>query len=211
MAEQDVRDGHHGALKPEHPKNLADWKPGSEGDQAADVYSEGDFGVHVTKATRGERDYVSRNTKVSAPGSAQPWSREHDGNRQSGAGAHDSGPGSGSGGDLDPDVVGVGTGGSGLSIGGPGGEAGAADTDGSSDQFASGGHATGRVPPGASRFSGSTFTGPDRTSGGDSQGADAAVTGGTETREDSFVGEVSSDEAAGGESEPDRDQNEAGA
>jgi hypothetical protein len=209
MAEQDVRKGHHGALKPEQPKNLADWKPGSEGELAGQVYSEGDFGVHESKASRGERDYTSRNTKLADPGAAQPWSREHDGNRQSGAGGHDSGPGSSSGGDVDPDIIGVGTGGTGVSISGPSDRRGADETDGTSDQFASGGHAIGRVPPHANDFHGSTDTGGDRSTSNDTQGSDAATTGAPDDfRGDAYVGEVSSDEAAGGDSEPDRGQAE---
>ncbi len=99
-----------------------------------------------------------------------------------------------------------------MAISGPGGDAGMAETDGSSDQFASGKHATGVVPPGANQFKGSTYTGPDRSAGGDTQGSDAAVSGSTDNfREDSFVGEISSDEAAAGDSEPDRDQLEPGA
>ena len=94
MAEQDVRKGQHAPLKPEHPKSLAEWKPGSEGDQAGEVYSSGDFGVSESRASRGERDYTSRNTKLSDPGQAQPWSREDlDGTRTAGAGAHASGEG----------------------------------------------------------------------------------------------------------------------
>jgi hypothetical protein len=191
-------------------KSLADWKPGSEGEQAAEVGSPDDFGVHASRSSRGERDYTNRNTKQSDPGAAQPWSREHDGNRQAGASAHDSGPGSGSGGDIDTDVVGVGFGG--VAQSGPGGDPGMAATDGTSREFASGGPATGVVPPHANDFSGSTYTGADRSAGGDSQGSDAAVSGNRDDdRDDSFVGEVSSDEAAGGESEPDRDQLEPGA
>ena len=61
------------------------------------------------------------------------------GDRVSGVGAPDSGPGSASGGDIDTDIIGVGTG-SGLAQSGPDrlGDIGAAETDGSSDEFASG-------------------------------------------------------------------------
>src|SRR5438309_139294 len=103
MATDPTRREHHAPATPANPKDLASWKPGSEGDEAANVVSKGDFGVHVTKASRGERDYVSRNTKLSDPGNAQAWSREDpDGERSTGAGAHASGPGSASGGDVDP-------------------------------------------------------------------------------------------------------------
>lgn len=198
MAEQNVRKGVRAAVKPEHPKSLADWKPGSEGDQAAQVYSEGDFGVHESKASRGERDYTSRNTKVSGPGQAQPWSREDlDGSRTAGAGAHDSGEGSGSGGDVDLDIVGVGTGGTTVSQSGPSDRRGADETDGTSREFASGRPATGRVPAGADRFTGTTFTGDAEA---DPAGADNATNSGLRD-DDSFKGEVSAGEARGEDSD----------
>lgn len=201
QAGSNVQRDHHAPVDGQKRKNLADWKPGSESDQAEAVGSDGDFGVHASRATQGERDYTNRNTKQSDPGAAQPWSREHDGNRRAGVQAHDSGAGSGSGGDVDPDVLGVGQSGDGLAMSGPGGDAGEAATNGSSAEFASGGPATGTVPANASAFSGSTYTGADRTTGGSSQGADAAnVPGDTEVRGDGFTGEVSSDEAAGGDS-----------
>jgi hypothetical protein len=82
---------------------------------------------------------------MSDPGAAQPFAFEQDGVRDHGAG----GPGSASGGDIDPDIVGVGTGGSGLSFSGNVGRPpGPDDSDGSSDEFASGGHAEGRNQPG---------------------------------------------------------------
>ncbi len=37
-------------------KSLADWKPGSEGEKAAEVGSPDDFGVHASRSSRGERD-----------------------------------------------------------------------------------------------------------------------------------------------------------
>src|SRR6185312_6267115 len=128
-----------------------------------------------SKASRGERDYTSRNTKLSDPGQAQPWSREDpDGTRTAGAGAHDSGEGSGSGGDIDPDLVGVGTGGSTISQGGPSDRRGADESDGSSNEFASGRPATGRVPAEANRFKGTTFTG-DAEADTAPAGADSAT------------------------------------
>ena len=191
------RRGVHAPVEPQQPKDMADWKPGSQPEDAANVASKGDFGVHQSKASRGERDYVSRNTKLADPGAAQPWSREEpDGTRTAGAGAHDSGEGSGSGGDIDTDIVGVGTGGTGVSQSGPGSRPGKDDTDGSSREFASGGPATGKVSPGANQFRGSTYTGPDRSTADDAQGADAA-TAPQNRDDDSFKGEVSSGEASG--------------
>ena len=196
-----TRRGVHAPLDPQNPKDLASWKPGSEGDQAGNVVSKGDFGVHESKASRGERDYVSRNTKLADPGNAQPWSNESaDGVRTSGAGAHDSGDGSASGGDIDTDIIGVGTGGSTVSQSGPGSRPGKDDTDGSSREFASGGPATGDVPRGANQFRGSTYTGPDRSTTGDEQGSDAA-TDPHDRDDDSFKGEVSKGEASGEDNE----------
>jgi hypothetical protein len=190
---------HRGAHVPTpvaHPKDMASWKPGSEAELAKDVVSKGDFGVHVEKATRAERDYVNRNTKVSDPGAAQPWSRESiDGARTSGAGAHDGGVGSGSGGDIDTDIIGVGTGGSGLSQSGPSDRRRADDTDGSSAQFASGRPAAGAPNPTGDRFAGSTFTGDPEVETSPA-GSDNATN--PEIRDDdSFRGEISSGEARG--------------
>ncbi|MDB5295532.1 MAG: hypothetical protein JWO31_1515 [Phycisphaerales bacterium] len=195
-----ARRGSHVPPPTDHPKSLADWKPGSEGEQAKDVATGGDFGVSVERASQADQDYTNRNTKMSDPGAAQPWSRESlDGTRTAGAGARDNGVGSGSGGDLDPDLVGVGTGGSVVSQSGPSDRSGADDTDGTSDQFASGKHATGDVPAGANRFRGSTFTGEPEavTSPG---GADNATN--PDLRDDdSFKAEISSGEARGEDQE----------
>jgi hypothetical protein len=200
MQKNTPRKGQHAPVQ-ESTKSMADWKPGSEAEQAAQVANKGDFGVSESHASRGERDYVSRNTKQSDPGAAQPWSHENaDGARVSGAGARATGEGSGSGGDLDTDIVGVGTGGSGISAGGPSDRQGADETDGSSNQFASGKPATGRVPKNANQFKGSTYTGPDRSTTGDEQGTDAA-TDPDQRDDDSFKGEVSSGEAMGQDNE----------
>jgi len=191
-----LRKGQHAPVE-ESTKSMAEWKPGSQAEQAGQVANKGDFGVSESHASRGERDYVSRNTKLSDPGAAQPWSHENaDGARVSGAGAHASGEGSGSGGDIDTDIVGVGTGGSGISSSGPDDRGGADETDGSSSQFASGKPATGRVPKHANEFKGSTYTGPDRSTTGDEQGSDAA-TDPADRDDDSFKGEISSGEAMG--------------
>jgi hypothetical protein len=125
-------------------------KPGSNPEDAHNVGGKGDFGAPAGGEHTAERDYVSRNTKASDPGNAQPWDFEHDGKRDHGAGARDTGPGSGSGGDIDPDIVGVGTGGSTFTQSGViGRPPGPDDSDGSSNEFASGAHAEGRNQSGA--------------------------------------------------------------
>lgn len=175
-------------------QDMTSWKPGSESDPAQQPDAPGDFGVHASRSSAGDRAYTSRNAKLSDPGNAQPWSRENaDGDRTAGAAGHASGVGSSSGGDLDPDLIGVGTGGSMIAQSGPGNRPGEDDTDGSSDEFATGGHATGRVPPDADRFSGSSYTG--ELPAGPVGGADNAVNPARE--DDSFAGEVSSGEASG--------------
>src|SRR5439155_7352562 len=118
-------------------KSITNWKPGSEADQAKMVGTKGDFGVPENPKQRGERDYVSKNTKVSDRGAAQPFAWEHMGVRDHGAGARSAGHGSSSGGDLDTDIIGVGTGGSGISASGPGRPPGHDDSNGSSNEFAS--------------------------------------------------------------------------
>jgi len=200
MKKNPVRKGQHAPVE-ESTKSMADWKPGSEPEQAGKVANAGDFGVSESRASRGERDYVSRNTKLSDPGAAQPWSHENaDGARVSGAGARASGEGSGSGGDIDTDIIGVGTGGSGVSASGPSDREGADETDGTSSQFASGKPAAGRMPKNANEFKGSTYTGPDRSTTGDAQGTDAA-TDPDQRDDDSFKGEISSGEARGEDNE----------
>lgn len=209
-----------GATKqPQQDPNAA-LKPGSSADDARKVGGKGDFGAPEGGLTgrTAERDYVSRNTKVSDPGAANPWDFEHDGVRDHGAGGRDTGPGSASGGDVDPDVIGVGTGGSGVSLSGVTGRpSGPDDSDGSSDQFASGAHAQGRNQTltgnkvgGSKRVTGgSTVTrDADVTTGDNPQGAAAATNpihelGGDvkhspdDAYGDAFASEISSDEASG--------------
>jgi hypothetical protein len=157
-----------------------------------------------------DRDYTSRNTKVSDPGASSPYDFEHEGVRDHGAGLRDNGPGSASGGDVDPDIVGVGTGGSGIATSGDiGRPPGPDDTDGSSDAFASGGHAKGRQPTAGHTTGGSTVSrDTDATTGGDPQGASAVTNPihelGGDVRHtprdaygDSFASEVSFGEASG--------------
>jgi hypothetical protein len=161
----------------------ANLKPGSNPEDARKVGGEGDFGARAGGERTADRDYVSRNTKMSDPGNAQPWASEHDGVRDHGAGARDTGPGSASGGDIDPDVVGVGTGGSGVAASGViGRPPGPDDSDGSSDEFAAGGHAQGRNQTltgnkvgGSKRVAGTTHSGDVDASTADGQGASAVT------------------------------------
>lgn len=195
--------------KPQRPAggDMASWKPGSEPQRASEVGSEGDFGVPVGAGPSRDRDYVNENTKRSDPGATQPFDWEHDGKRDHGAGARDSGPGSGSAGDLDPDLIGFGTGG-GVAAS-PADEApGPDDSDGTSNEFAS------PLPPGAPGVvvepaSGKGQSGPRRPirgsvvqgttdiqTGPEGQGSDAA-TNPAARGDDSFAGEISSGEAQG--------------
>ncbi len=146
--------------------------------------------------------YVSQNTKAADPGAAQPHSGEDDGVRTSGAGGVDSGVGSSSGGDLDTDFIGVGTGGSGISQSGPDDSMGADETDGSSDQFASGPRAQGFHGEKDGKIEGTVI---DRSGGlettPDGQGADA-ISNSMARDDDSFAGEISGGEARGQDSGP---------
>ena len=197
-------------------KKMTNWKPGSQTKEARNVAPPGDFGVPAGAERTADRDYVSQNTKRSDRGNAHPASHERDGDRSSGAGAPASGPGSSSGGDIDTDITGVGFGGSGIAQAGPDSEAevGAAASDGTSKEFAS------PVPPGrpgevevipaqrrnqsgvgkvggSKRVRGSVQThDTDFSTGADAQGADAA-TNPRARDDDSFIGEVSTGEAAG--------------
>ena len=188
---------------------MASWRPGSEADQAKNVKAEGDFGVPVGSGPTRDRDYVSENTKRSDPGNAMPRSGEGDGGesaRETGAGANAGGVGSGSGGDLDPDFVGV-AGGSGIAASPPGTRIGADASDGSSDEFASGGHAQGRnqSPSDIGKVGGGQRLNPgsvmsrgadDRSTSPDGEGAASAAEG-LARGDDSFAGEVSLGEASG--------------
>ena len=193
-------------------------KPGSDPKEARKVGGKGDFGARAGGERTADRDYVSRNTKMSDPGAAQPWDFEQDVVRDHGAGARDSGPGSASGGDIDTDIVGVGTGWSGIATSGVTGRPpGPDDSDGSSDEFASGGHAEGRNQTnvggkvgGSKRVDGgTTHSGDlDAHTGGDGQGSSAVTNpihelGGDikhaphDSPGDAFAGEVSMGEAMG--------------
>jgi hypothetical protein len=209
-----------GATKQPRKDPNASLKPGSSADDARKVGGKGDFGAPEGGLTgrTAERDYTSRNTKVSDPGAPSPYDFEHDGVRDHGAGGRDTGPGSASGGDIDPDVVGVGTGGSGIATSGVTGRPpGPDDSDGSSDEFASGAHAhgrnqtlTGNKVGGSKRVAGGSTVSrdTDTSTGGGAQGA-AAVTnpiheaGGdvkhtpNDAYGDSFASEISLGEASG--------------
>jgi hypothetical protein len=206
--------------KQQKPDANASLKPGSSAEDAQKVGGKGDFGAPEggLSGRTAERDYVSRNTKVSDPGAANAWDFEHDGVRDHGAGGRDTGPGSASGGDIDPDILGVGTGGSGVSLSGNVGRpAGPDDSDGSSDEFASGGRGQGRNQTltgnqvgGSKRVTGGSTVvrDTDASTGGGAQGA-AAVTNpiheaGGDLRHspndaygDAFASEISLGEASG--------------
>ena len=153
-----------------------------------------------------ERDYVTRNTKRADPGAAPARSGDEDGGdaaRTTGAGGSATGEGSSSGGDLDTDFVGVGTG-AGLAQAGPDDDAniGAASSDGSSDEFASGGRAQGRnaVPRGRlggdKRVAGSTVSG-DLDYHTDADGQTADNLNNPARGDDAFAGEITRGEAMG--------------
>jgi hypothetical protein len=183
---------------------MASWKPGSEASEAKNVEAKGDFGVPVGSGPSLERDYVTQNTKRADPGAAPPRSGEDggDGRRTTGAGGPATGDGSSSGGDLDPDIIGIGTG-SGIASAGPDDDIGQAETDGSSDQFASGGHATGRnsIPRGH-------IGGDKRIRGGSTVSRDLDLSTGADGQtsdnvnnpargDDAFAGEITLGEALG--------------
>ena len=184
-------------------KDMSSWKPGSESAEAKNVEAKGDFGVPVGSGPSRERDYVTQNTKRADPGAAPARSGEDGGDsaRTSGAGGAASGEGSSSGGDIDPDFVGV-AGGSGLSVAGPDANIGQAASDGSSDEFASGGHAQGQnsIPRGRvggdKRVQGSVVSGDlDYHIGADGQTSDNVNN--PARGDDAFAGEVTLGEAHG--------------
>jgi hypothetical protein len=199
-------------------RRAASAKPGSNARDVRKIGGKGDFGARAGGARTADRDYTSRNTKMSDPGAAQTWDFEQDGVRDHGAGGRASGPGSASGGDIDTDIVGVGTGGSGIATSGvtarpPGPD----DSDGSSDEFAAGGHAEGRNQTntggkvgGSKRVRGGTTHSADLDAhtGGDGQGSSAVTNpihelGGDirhaphDSPGDAFAGETSIGEAMG--------------
>ena len=187
------------ANEDQNKKDPADLKPGSSAEDARAVGGEGDFGESANENNRLDRDYVSRNTKMSDPGAAQPRSGGIAGARESGAGGSAVGTGASSCGDIDTDIVGVGTGGSGIAQSGSVGRPpGTDDSDGSSREFASGPPAKGEKGPHAGKVEGTIV---DRSGGGrestpQGEGADSA-TSPEQFGDDSFKGEISSGEGGG--------------
>ena len=184
-------------------RDFASWKPGSESKEAKNVGGEGDFGAPASAGPNRERDYVNENTKRSDRGATQPMDWEHDGVRDHGAGAPDSGPGSGSAGDVDTDFTGVGTGGSTVAASGEiGRPPGPDDSDGTSREFAAGGPAQGRNQMdvgkvgGSKRVEGDVQTRDPDQHTNEGEGADD-VTNPQARADDSFASEVSSGEARG--------------
>ncbi|MFT3788178.1 MAG: hypothetical protein QM770_18745 [Tepidisphaeraceae bacterium] len=193
-----------GAKAHRDPKQL---KPGSNIEDAKAVGGKGDFGAHESDAA--EREYASRAARNQDKG-AQPREAGHptpgDGNRTSGVGMPAGGVGSASGGDLDSDIVGVGTGGSGVASTDKVHHDGPDDSDGSSDEFASGGHAKRENQSGVGAKAYKTTIdevkgrvndrADDASTGQDERGADAVRTNDLED-DGSFAGEISSSEADG--------------
>lgn len=175
-------------------------KVGSDPDAAKSVGGKGDFGVDVNDTVG--RDYTSHNTKASDPNAAMPHAGEND-ERTAGVGGKGGAVGSSSGGDLDTDIIGVGTGGSGIAQSGRVGRPpGPDDSDGSSDEFASGGHAQGFKGKNAGKIVGGDtvdHSGEDRHSN-PVGGADSVTNNPAAPRDDSFVGEISMGEASGQDS-----------
>jgi hypothetical protein len=191
-----------GEQKEKQHKDFASWKPGSESAEAKNVGGEGDFGAPAGAGPNRDRDYVNENTKRSDPGATQPMDWEHDGKRDHGAGARDSGPGSGSGGDLDPDFVGI-AGGGGIAASGP-----SAPSDGPNDSGTMTSHpAEGRNQTnvgkvgGDKRVRGTIVFGDEDQSVNAGEGADD-VTNAQARGDDSFATEVSSGEARGEDNSP---------
>ena len=183
-----------------HNRNSSHDKPGSDPKSLKNIGGKNDFGAKADD--RIDREYVSKNTKAADPGTAHPHAGTQ--SRTAGVGSNDTGVGSGSGGDLDTDIIGIGSG-SGIAASGkvkspPGPD----DSDGTSNEFASGPPAKGEVPRstgkigGKSRVEGSTVdrSGGDVETTASGRGADAA-TGAEQFGDDSFKGEISTDEATG--------------
>lgn len=173
-------------------------KVGSDPEAAKSFGGKHDFGVPANKGRTPDRDYTSHNVKASDPGNAQPDSSEFTGVRTHGAGGKASGEGSSSGGDIDPDIIGVGTGGSGIAASPPGHRVGADDTDGTTDEMASGPHAKGENETDVGKVGGPrpvyrsmAQANPDLQDPPGNQGSDAG-TNPDARGDDSFRGEVSS-------------------
>ena len=166
--------------------------PGSSVEDARAVGGKGDFGVPESDVIG--RTYTSTNTKRSDPGGA-PARGGADDSRTTGVGGNASGVGSSSGGDLDTDIIGVGKDGSGIAASGK-----IHEPSGPDDAQATSSQAIGTRRQGGYRSAenetirGSTVQRADDQTTGPS-GADAASN--THPDDDSFAGEVSTDEASG--------------
>jgi hypothetical protein len=143
--------------------------PGSSIEDAKAVGGTGDFGVPESNVV--ERTYTSTNTKRSDP-TGVPGRAGADGSRLSGAGGANSGPGASSGGDIDTDAT----------LENP------AYAPGRTDRPKS--ESSERIPS----VHGSVAQQPDAQSLS-GQGADSATN--PHRDDDSFAGEVSTDEASG--------------
>lgn len=167
------------------------FRPGSFPSDAKKLGGKGDFGA--PEADPIERKYASENTKHSDPGSAH--ARAGTNSRESGVGADASGPGSSSGGDLDTDIVGVGTGG--IAESGPDEPYRGGPDEAEQRRQTAKRHPA--PPQHLNRPGGHESTiaqGRDVSTGADSQGGDAATNPGARN-DDSFSGEISTDEASG--------------
>jgi len=179
-------------------KDIHDLKPGSNPKDATKVGGKGDFGVHESNVVG--RTYTSANTKAADPGAAQPNSFEHQQNRRSGAGGHDTGAGSSSGGDIDTTFVGIG--GAGLAQNIDKDErGGAAESDGTSRNAAAGDPAKGENETLVGKVGGAkpqiknVMTPSDERTA--NMGADAVSNNDDDLQDDSFHGEISGAEASG--------------
>jgi hypothetical protein len=125
----------------QHRGDEEDGKVGSDPEAARKFANDGDFGIPAEDAapdmTVEDRDYPGRpagNIRTRSGAS---------GKRTVGVGSTEGPDGKGSGGDIDPDVIGLGTEGGISSDGELGNREGPDDSDGSSNEFASGGPAKG--------------------------------------------------------------------
>ena len=122
-------------------------KVGSSPDAAEKVGGKGDFGIPARDPVLRARDGEIEGR----PAGSSPGYSGDAGVRTTGVGSSGGPPGADSGGDLDPDIIGFdGRGGLAAKAPGEGDLSEADETDGSSDVFASGGHAQGRntIKPG---------------------------------------------------------------
>lgn len=176
-------------------------KVGSDVSAAKQFGGKTDFGARESDTTA--RNYTSANTRASDPGAAQPHAGEGE-DRVSGVGGNAAGPGSSSGGDASPDIIGVGTGGSTVSLSPAGAPPGPDNATGTARDFASGPPTKNKKGPRAGKVQGSTVQreGDIET---ETPGRGAAAASRTDRPDpdqidDSFVGEISQDEASGQDS-----------